>query len=56
EGNLEWVDINDVLKLDMPYTSKYCLSHYLQSDSTDENIFCGVATEEGVDWSKLHYF
>ena len=56
EGALEWVDINEVLDREMPFTAKECLKHYLSIGKDDNNLYAGVTTESGVDFIELKEF
>lgn len=56
EGILEWVDINEVLDREMPFTAKECLNHYLKVGKDDNKLYAGIATENGVDFVELREF
>jgi 8-oxo-dGTP diphosphatase len=56
EGILEWVEINEVLNRDMPYTAKEVLKHYFSMGKDDNEIYAGVATEQLVVFTKLQEF
>ncbi|MDF2685349.1 MAG: hydrolase [Clostridia bacterium] len=42
EGNLEWVHINDILKLKMSFTNYECLKHYFSTGKNDDYLYSGV--------------
>lgn len=48
EGRLEWVDFDKVLSLDMPYTAKYVVKHYLEIGRFTDCLYCGIADANGV--------
>lgn len=56
EGTLEWVDINEVLDREMPFTAKECLKHYLDIGKDDNKLYAGIATENGVNFVELKEF
>ncbi|MBU5676848.1 NUDIX domain-containing protein [Alkaliphilus sp. MSJ-5] len=56
EGTLEWVDINEVLDREMPFTAKECLRHYLSIGKDDNKLYAGVTTENGVNFIELKEF
>ena len=56
EGTLEWVDMNEVLDREMPFTAKECLKHYLSIDKDDNKLYAGVATENSVNFIELEEF
>jgi 8-oxo-dGTP diphosphatase len=56
EGTLEWVDINEVLDREMPFTAKECLKHYLDMGKDDNKLYAGIAIENGVNFVELKEF
>lgn len=56
EGVLEWVDRNQILEKDMPFTAKECLKHYLNNENETGMIYAGTATDNGVDFVELKDF
>ena len=56
EGKLEWVDYNDVLKKDMPFTAKGMLEHYMSTGRFDDKIYGGVTTSNGVVFTEMDEF
>lgn len=53
EGKLEWVDYDDVLKKEMPFTAKYMLEHYLSTGKSDDKVYGGVTTPDGIVFTEL---
>lgn len=39
EGALKWTPLEELLKLEMPYTLKVCLSHYLETGRYTQDIY-----------------
>lgn len=56
EGKLEWVDYNDVLKKNMPFTAKGMLEHYMSTGRLDDKIYGGVTTSSGVVFTEMDEF
>ena len=56
EGLLEWVEIREVLKREMPFTAKGVLEHYLSVGMHDNKIYAGVTTDEQVIFHALNEF
>lgn len=56
EGNLKWVKFNEALSLEMPYTSKYVINHYLDIGRYTDCMYCGAAVENGVIFTELSEF
>lgn len=56
EGTLDWVDMDEVLDKEMPFTAKECLKHYLSIGRGDNKLYGGVATGSGVNFIELKEF
>lgn len=56
EGNLEWADFDKAMLLNMPYTSKYIVEHYIKIGKNTSALYCGAAHENGVTFTELHNF
>jgi len=56
EGILEWVNMDEVLDREMPFTAKECLRHYLSIGKDNNKLYAGIASENGVDFIKLKEF
>ena len=56
EGNLEWADFDKVMILDMPFTAKYVVEHYIKTGRLTSALYCGAANENGVIFTELHDF
>jgi 8-oxo-dGTP diphosphatase len=44
EGYLEWVEMDQLLTKEMPYTAYACLEHYLEKGLHTDSIYLGAAT------------
>ncbi|MBR3840222.1 MAG: NUDIX domain-containing protein [Erysipelotrichales bacterium] len=53
EGELKWFSIEDIGALEMPYTAKYVMSHYVSDGQFTDKLYTGVANENGVDFIEL---
>ena len=56
EGKLQWVQERDLLKLEMPFTAKEVIRHYLDTGKDSGAVYGGVATEYGVIFTELEEF
>lgn len=56
EGKLEWVEISDLMDLEMPFTAKACLKHYIEEGQFSNDTLAGIATENGVNFITLKDF
>lgn len=53
EGVLKWFETDELEELEMPFTSKPVLRHYLSQGIFDDRIYVGTANEKDVDFSEL---
>lgn len=53
EGILKWFDISEVHSLEMPYSSKYVIQHYLNIGMHNSNLYCGVADGNQVMFTEM---
>lgn len=56
EGILKWVEINQVFELEMPFTAKEVLQHYLSIGRYSNNVYTGIATDKQVVFHELNEF
>ena len=56
EGILKWFQVDEIGNLDMPFTSKYVINHYLTKGRRNDKIYSGVATRNTVEFSELEEF
>ncbi len=56
EGILEWINMDEVLDREMPFTAKECLKHYLSIGKDDNKLYAGITTENGVNFIELKEF
>lgn len=56
EGKLKWVRFDEALSLEMPYTSKYVVKHYLEIGRYTDCPYCGAAVENDVIFTELNEF
>jgi len=53
EGTLKWFDLAEVSELEMPYSAKYMMEHYIATGRYDDKVYVGVADGAGVVFSQL---
>lgn len=56
EGRLKWTDMNDISSLDMPFTAKQVIEHYISTGKNTTFLYGGIATAEGVSFVKMQDF
>ena len=56
EGELQWFDTAEIENLDMPYSAKYMLLHYLETGQYTDCLYGGNATADGVVFTELREF
>ena len=56
EGILKWVEINQILELEMPFTAKEVLRHYLLVCRFTNDLYAGVASDNKVIFHELKDF
>ena len=53
EGVLKWFDVSELQSLEMPYTAKYVIEHYLTAGMLNDKLYCGIANGEQVIFVEL---
>lgn len=56
EGICKWFAYSELLDLEMPYTAKYVIEHYLNIGQKTNEIYGGVADGEKVIFTKMPEF
>ncbi len=56
EGICRWFDYSELLTLEMPYSAKYVIEHYLNAGRRTNGTYAGVADGESVVFTKLYEF
>lgn len=56
EGKLKWVRFDEAVSLEMPYTSKYIVKHYLEIGRYTDCLYSGAAVENDVIFTELNEF
>lgn len=56
EGTPKWVDYNELSNLDMPFSAKYVLEHYLSTGKNDDKVYGGIAVQDGVVFTEMNNF
>ena len=53
EGKLQWFDLSEVDALEMPYTAKYVIQHYIEVGMYNSQLYCGIADGKRVVFTEL---
>ncbi len=53
EGTLKWFDAPELHTLEMPYTAKYVMEHYLSVGKCNHKIYGGIANGRQVVFTEL---
>jgi len=53
EGILQWFDISEVHSLDMPYSAKFVVEHYINKGKYNDKLYCGVADGNKVVFTEM---
>ena len=56
EGVLKWFDFSELQTLEMPYTAKYVIEHYLEIAMFNDKVYGGIANGEQVVFVELPEF
>ena len=48
--------MDEIGNLDMPFTSKYVINHYLTEGHKNDKVYSGVATRNTVEFLELEEF
>ena len=56
EGLLKWFGISDIRTLEMPYTAKYVIAHYLTIGAFNHKMYGGIANGKKVIFTELPEF
>lgn len=53
EGICKWFSIDEITRLEMPFTAKYVVEHYYSVGCMTDKLYVGVTTNECVDFLGL---
>lgn len=56
EGKLQWIPYEKIQDLDMPPSARAMMAHYLRQGRFDDQLYAGVAEEDGAAFVPLHEF
>ena len=56
EGTLQWFKLEQLYDLDMPFSAKYMIMHYIENGRFNDNLYVGVADGEKVVFTELPEF
>jgi 8-oxo-dGTP diphosphatase len=53
EGICKWFSIDEITRLEMPFTAQYVVEHHYSVGCMTDKLYVGVTTNEGVDFLEL---
>ena len=53
EGNLVWFDKNNIINLEMPYTAKHVIKHFLKIGTYTKALYGGIADGQKVIFTEM---
>ena len=56
EGILKWFEFNELVGLEMPFSAKFMIEHYLEIGRNNDKIYAGVADGEKVVFTEFPVF
>ncbi len=56
EGTLRWFDFDEISELNMPFTAKFMLEHYLRIGKETNTLYGGIANGKEVIFTELKPF
>lgn len=56
EGELKWFNYEEIRELNMAYTAKYVMEHYITTGRFDKMIYGGIADGEKVVFTEMPEF
>ena len=54
EGELAWFSLEELDGLEMPFTAKYVVEHYVKAGRFTSDRYVGITTSENVSFHPLH--
>ena len=56
EGTLQWFELEELRDLEMPFSAKYMIVHYIENGRFNDKLYAGVADGEKVIFTELPEF
>lgn len=56
EGILKWFSFDELKDLEMPFTARYVINHYISVGMNTGKLYGGIVTENGVIFNELENF
>ena len=53
EGDCQWFSLSEIGELEMPFTAKFVMEHYVKEGRFTDQLYAGVADEQTVHFSPL---
>ncbi|MCH5324818.1 MAG: NUDIX domain-containing protein [Eubacterium sp.] len=56
EGELKWFSFDELDGVEMPFSAKYVIEHYLETGRYTDILYGGMAERDGIDFKELKEF
>lgn len=56
EGKLKWFEFDELKELEMPFSAKYVIEHYIQAGKDTDTVYGGIADGEKVVFTEMPEF
>lgn len=56
EGECRWFKLDEISELNMPFTAKYMINHYVEVGRFTDKLYGGVTVEDGVTFIEMPSF
>lgn len=56
EGELKWFDFHELKELEMPFSAKYVIEHYIQTGKDTDTVYGGIADGDKVVFTEMPEF
>lgn len=56
EGTLAWFAPEQIPGLEMPYSAKHMMQHYLSVGHATDDLYCGICSENGIIFQTMQPF
>ncbi len=53
EGTLRWFSLDELPGLDMPFSARFMMAHYLQTGRHNDHLYAGVADSQTVHFTDM---
>ncbi len=56
EGILKWFSLDEIQTLNMPFSAKCMMEHWVKTGRFDNKLYGGIATEQGISFTEIKEF